>query len=428
MLRVADHYAATDTGRQRRANEDSYLARPPLFVIADGMGGAQAGEVASRMAAEAFEPGLPDGGPAEDGLARLVRDANGRIHAVSVDESRFAGMGTTLTAAYVGERDVAIAHVGDSRAYMLRDGDFERLTSDHSLVGELVRRGKLTEAQAEEHPQRSIITRALGPEPEVEVDTRTVSARTGDRFLLCSDGLTSMLHEREVSTLLGRDDSLEGIGRSLIQAANDAGGRDNITVIVFDVEEVGHAGGDGGDDDTGEHATTVGELTAADVEQEGARRAAEPETGRGPEARGAAPAAQTAVASRVATKAPRRPVEGRRPEPGPAKPRRRRRLRTLAKGLLAVLAVAAIVGSAVWFSSRAVFFMGTDEHGLVTIYQGLPYELPGGFDLYQEYHVSGVPAASLTDARREQLMDHKLRSQSDATDLVRRLELGDVQP
>jgi PPM family protein phosphatase len=426
MLRVADHYATTDTGRQRRANEDSYLARPPLFVIADGMGGAQAGEVASRLAAETFEPGLPDGGAPEERLAGLARAANERIHEVSVSDTRHAGMGTTLTAAYVGERDVAIAHVGDSRAYILHRGELERLTRDHSLVGELVRRGKLTEEQAEEHPQRSIITRALGPEAEVEVDTRSVTARAGDRFLLCSDGLTSMLSEREIATLLTRESSLEAIGRTLVQAANDAGGRDNITVILFDVEEVGaRAAGDpaGDDEDTGEHPTTVGELTAADVAAEAERR--EADAARGPEAR-AEPVATTAVASPVGARERRRPVEERRPEPAP--PRRRRRLRGIAKGLLAVLGVLAIIAAAGWFSSRAVFFIGTDDHGLVSIYQGVPYELPAGLKLYKEYYVSGVPSGSIATSRREQLMDHKLRSQSDAADLVRRLELGDLQP
>jgi protein phosphatase len=422
MLRVADHYATTDTGRQRRANEDSYLARPPLFVIADGMGGAQAGEVASRLAAETFEPGLPDGGAAEERLAGLARDANVRIHDMSLADTRHAGMGTTLTAAYVGERDVAFVHVGDSRAYVLRRGELERLTSDHSLVGELVRRGKLTEEQAEEHPQRSIITRALGPEPEVEVDTRTVVARTGDRFLLCSDGLTSMLSEREIATLLASEEPLERIGRTLVQAANDAGGRDNITVILFDIEEVGARAADDGGEDTGEYETTVGELTAADVTAEAERR--EADTDRRPEA-SAAPAVATAVAAPARPRTPKRPVQERPPAPAPP---RRRRLGRIAKGLVALLGVLAIVAAAGWFSSRAVFFIGTDDHGLVSIYQGVPYELPAGFKLYKQYYVSGVPSASLTAPRRAQLLDHKLRSQSDAADLVRRLELGDLQP
>ena len=147
-------------------------------------------------------------------------------------------MGTTLTAAYVGEQEVAIAHVGDSRAYCLRDGELQRLTDDHSLVDELIRQGQLTPEEAEEHPQRSIITRALGPEPSVEVDTRTFRARAGDVYLLCSDGLTTMVAEERDRGDAARHRRLRDAGEALIAAANEAGGRDNITVILFRLEEV----------------------------------------------------------------------------------------------------------------------------------------------------------------------------------------------
>ena len=201
MLRISEHFHASDLGRQRQGNEDNYFVRAPLFVVADGMGGAQAGEVASEMAVESFDGGLPDGSPA-DGLVSVIEDANRRIHDRSRTESQRAGMGTTVTAAYVGEREVTIAHVGDSRAYVLRDGELTRLTRDHSLVGELVARGKLTEEQAETHPQRSVITRALGPEPEVQVDVQAYQARAGDVFMVCSDGLTSMVPEARVREIL----------------------------------------------------------------------------------------------------------------------------------------------------------------------------------------------------------------------------------
>ena len=201
MLTVPEHFHASDLGRQRQGNEDSYFVRAPLFVVADGMGGAQAGEVASEMAVESFDGGLPEGAPTE-ALVKVIEQANRRIHDRSRAESQRAGMGTTVTAAYVGESDVTIAHVGDSRAYLLRDGRLERLTRDHSLVGELVARGKLTEEQAETHPQRSVITRALGPEPDVQVDVQTCPARDGDVFLVCSDGLTSMVPESRVTQIL----------------------------------------------------------------------------------------------------------------------------------------------------------------------------------------------------------------------------------
>src|SRR3712207_6539177 len=225
MLRIAEQSHASDLGRQRQGNEDNYFVRAPVFVVADGMGGAQAGEVASEMAVRSFDDELPDGPPTQ-ALVRVIERANHEIHERSRRERQRAGMGTTVTAAYVADEEVVIAHVGDSRAYLLRGEDLVRLTRDHSLVGELVARGKLTEEQAEAHPQRSVITRALGPEPTVEVDVDVFQARAGDVFLLCSDGLTSMIHEQGVRPILERGGSLEEAGRALIAAANEAGGRD----------------------------------------------------------------------------------------------------------------------------------------------------------------------------------------------------------
>ncbi len=238
MLRVAEQYVGTDTGRQRRANEDSMLARSPLFVVADGMGGAQAGEVASRLAIESFQDGLDDTTDAEAALAACAHGANVSIHERSQASAEHAGMGTTLTAVYVGAEEVAIAHVGDSRAYCLRDGELLRLTDDHSLVDELIRQGKLTPEEAVEHPQRSVITRALGPEPEVEIDTRSYRARDGDVYLLCSDGLTTMVPDALLTEIMLAHSQLRDAGEALIAAANEAGGRDNITVVLLRVEEV----------------------------------------------------------------------------------------------------------------------------------------------------------------------------------------------
>jgi PPM family protein phosphatase len=190
MLRIAEHWYASDLGRQRQGNEDNFFVRAPLFVVADGMGGAQAGEVASELAVRRFEGGLPDERAPAEALVELIQSANAQIHEQARTDSQRAGMGTTVTAAYVADDSVVVAHVGDSRCYLWRDGELMRLTHDHSLVGELVARGKLTEEQAESHPQRSVITRALGPEPTVEVDVDAFPARPGDVFLLCSDGLT----------------------------------------------------------------------------------------------------------------------------------------------------------------------------------------------------------------------------------------------
>ena len=229
----------TDTGRRRRRNEDAFVCEPPLFAIADGMGGAQAGELASRLAAAAIEEAGAAAGDAE-AVAAAVRAANARIFERSLTDPAVAGMGTTATVALVDEHagTLTIAHVGDSRGYRYRDGVLEQLTTDHSLVAELVRTGRLTEAEAAVHPHRSVITRALGTEAEVEVDTRTLELAPGDLILLCSDGLSAMVRDDEIARLLegaGGDPYLAA--ETLVQAANAAGGDDNVTVVLFEVVE-----------------------------------------------------------------------------------------------------------------------------------------------------------------------------------------------
>jgi protein phosphatase len=385
VLRVAEQAKKTDTGRARRANEDSYFASAPLFVVADGMGGAQAGEVASGIAVKVFSHGLPDSGDSvEARLAARVREANTEIHELSRRDAERAGMGTTLTAAYVGEDDVTIAHVGDSRAYRWRDGTLERLTDDHSLVEELMRQGRLTAQEAGEHPQRSIITRALGPEPAVEVDTRTVPSRPGDVFLLCSDGLTSMISEETVAAVLRDARSLDQAGRALVDAANDAGGRDNITVLLFRVDDIrGGAGAPVEEAPTASHAALSGE-------------------------------------ERVVPRTPQAP----RPA---ATKRKRRGWSSRLTILLVVGALLAAIGLGLYAGVNSVYFVGTDDQGRVALFRGLPYDLPLGISLYRTQYRSGIPASSLAPARRDSLLDHKLRSHSDATDLVRQLELGQLQ-
>src|SRR5437764_9729761 len=226
-LAIVEKAGLTDVGRQRQGNEDSYLEQPPLFAVADGMGGARAGEVASKIAVEMLAESAPTDGSPERHLAEVTKEANREIYEKAQADSDLAGMGTTLTAALVTGREVAIGHVGDSRLYRLRNGELERLTQDHSLVEEFVRQGKLTPEEAEVHPQRSIITRALGPEAEVEVDTFTYPGRGGDVYLICSDGLTGMVSEGEVAEILNERESLEDAAEKLIAAANENGGKDN---------------------------------------------------------------------------------------------------------------------------------------------------------------------------------------------------------
>ena len=367
MLRVSDHVERTDTGRQRKANEDAYFARSPLFAVADGMGGAQAGEVASSLAVEVLEEGLPDGpGSVEERLAERVREANRRINELSRADDQRAGMGTTLTVAYVGEDEVTVAHVGDSRLYRMREARFERLTDDHSLVEELVRQGRLTPQEADEHPQRSIITRALGPEAGVEPDSHTWPGRSGDVYLLCSDGLTSMVPEARVAEILQGSSDLDAAGRALVDAANHAGGRDNITVVLFRLEDVepAHAGASRAGGVASEQATVAG-----------------PAAPRAQDVRAAAAAAEPKVM-------PRRPRAPRRASPVAEAPRRRRRRVPVVP--LVVVVVLGALGLGFWIASQSVYFVGTTPDGFVAVYRGLPYDLPAGLDLYSENYESGV--------------------------------------
>jgi PPM family protein phosphatase len=226
--------SATDPGRRRRGNEDSYVCEPPLFAIADGMGGAQAGEVASRLAAAVLQEA--NGAElTEARIAELIQEANRRVFQRSNEDAATSGMGTTMTVALVDDpgESIVVGHVGDSRAYRVRDGELEQLTEDHSLVGELVRSGRLSAEEAELHPQRSVITRAIGTEADVDVDTFTTPARPGDLFLLCSDGLTDMIPDSEILAILDGSDDLDAAARALVDAANTAGGEDNITVVLF---------------------------------------------------------------------------------------------------------------------------------------------------------------------------------------------------
>ncbi len=427
MLRAAETVWKTDTGRQRRDNEDNAFARAPVFVVADGMGGAQAGEVASKIAIEAFEQGLPDSGSPEQRLADRVREANRLIHERSQADHERAGMGTTLTAAYLDDAALAIAHVGDSRAYLFRNGSLERLTEDHSLVEELVRQQKLTPEQAAEHPQRSIITRALGPEETVEVDTWTYPVRAGDVLLLCSDGLTSMVSESRVAEILAGAGSLTDAADNLIDAANGAGGRDNITVVLFRLEDVG---GDGATD----HDTTI----VGVKEPVGATQSAP-----GASASGASsPSSSSTVAEQTAIHRVPPAVEtaprARRLKPIPAGEARarsqerephRRTMPRYAKvlvALLSVLVVLALIGAGGYLATRQLYFIGTDQQGIVTIYRGLPYDLPAGIRLYETFYTSGVPGSLVPPSRRDDLLNNHLRSQSDATSVVMALEQGRI--
>ena len=424
-LRIVEEASLTDVGRQRSGNEDSLLHAAPFFAVADGMGGAQAGEIASQIAVETFADDRDASASPEEQLSTIAKSANRKIYEKAREDASQAGMGTTLIAVMVGNGEVHVGHVGDSRLYRFRDDELERLTDDHSLVEELVRQGKLTPQEAETHPQRSVITRALGPEPDVDVETMTFPGRDGDVYMLCSDGLTGMVSEEQVGQILRGRSSLEDAAQKLIDAANEAGGRDNITVVMFRLGEDGDAPDEMQQTVVGVEATKArdvpqGATVAADVPEEpeqAATVAPPPRTS----------SRETPVqpgAGRDATRVGMRAVsEADIPEdeapPRAAPPQKRSR--NWLKILLTLLVLAAVVAGA-YFGIRQFFFIGVDEAGLLTLYRGVPYELPLGVDLYEKEYTSAVPAKSVRKPERDRILDHELRSRSDAVDLIRHRE------
>jgi protein phosphatase len=356
----------THVGQVRRSNEDSHLIAPPLFVVADGMGGANAGEVASALAVEALgRTETRPGWDAEDALKRSIGEANRRIHERARHDPNAAGMGTTLTAALVNDGRIAFGHVGDSRAYLLRDGVLQQLSDDHSLVGELVRRGALSEEEAARHPQRSIITRALGADDDVQVDTWSVEAREGDVVLLCSDGLSGMVGTDEMQRILQSGASLPQVAHELVVAANAAGGDDNVTAVVFRI----------GDGPTMEHAALPEPAVKIPYEP---------------------------------------PIPPEQPKPS-ASHFRRAFLLALTVFLLVAAASVGVLGL------RWAHFVGASDSGYVAVYQGVPLDLGAGLRLYRQVDTSPVLVSTLSATERQALFDHELVSMDEAQRRVGRL-------
>jgi PPM family protein phosphatase len=371
QLRAA---SVTDTGRRRRHNEDAYVCEPPLFAVADGMGGAQAGELASGLAAAALRDDTSELEGGEQRVDDLIQEANRRVYERQSQDASASGMGTTMTVALVEDGRVAIGHVGDSRAYLIRDRKLEQLTEDHSLVAELVRSGKLSPEEAEGHPQRSVITRALGTDPDVDVDTFSVETKPGDLFLLCSDGLTSMVDDETILREVERNRSdLSRAAKALVRAANKGGGEDNITVVFFEIRRDGE-----------EHTVTLPPVEDDD------------ETTLD-EHHGVPPIA----------------VE-RRDE-------NRHAGRRALFALLVLVVIVAVCGFAVWGLWRS-HFVGAESDGHVVVYQGLPWNVVGNVKLYRAVYVSPLLDSQLSQAERRKLFDHTLRSEDSARADVRRYE------
>jgi protein phosphatase len=378
-------FGVTHAGKVRQNNEDALLVGEgedeTLFVVADGIGGFEAGEVASSLAVDVLKDLQPD-----EPFKAAIGEANRRIVAAGRGDEKLSGMGTTVVAIRFGGKQgepvVEVAHVGDSRAYLMRCGDMNPITEDHSLVAELVRSGDLTRDQAAEHPQKNLITRALGADEEVDVDTAILPIEAGDRVLLCSDGLSDMVSEAGISEILADSpDDPERAARALLSAALDAGGNDNITIIVVDVKE----------------------QPAANVRERRERR-----SGGTSEMLALGPSGQGVEARTPPRARPRRSTKAAR--------RKRSRgfwkgLGKLVRGLAIVLVlVAALTPVYLWGSSR--YFFEFDE-GEVVAYQGLPYA-PLGIELNQEWRRPGLTESEIKEPYQKPIENHKLYTRDQA--------------
>ena len=357
----------TDVGRVRDGNEDDFLDqsnRLGLVAVADGMGGHRAGEVASATALEALRAAVASGEPLRD----AIEGANDAVLEKSVSDQEFHGMGTTLTAGMLGsDGHLVVGHVGDSRAYLVRDGELSQITDDHSLVEEMVRSGELTPEQAEVHPRRSVITRALGIDPQVEVDEYPIELQPGDRILFCSDGLTTMVRPDEIASILSREPDLRRAAQLLVDAANAAGGEDNITAVIIEAVEVS-------DDEV------------------------------------AAPAVPDDDTS----------------DTPPVKPRRRRG-RSLFRVLVWVLPVLIVLGIAfvaVGWYARNTYFVGVNR-GRVAVFQGVKGGLLAWDPTVERRTTIASDDPGLTDAQRQDVKDgKKFSSRGGADAYVARLRQG----
>ena len=380
-------YAArSDVGLLRDLNEDSMYAGPRLLAIADGMGGHAAGEVASRVAIQSVAP-LDDDSPGADligGLRTAVENASGYLHDMVAADSALEGMGTTLTAVLFAGQRLGLVHIGDSRCYLMRDGQLTQVTHDHTLVQHLVDEGRITPEEASTHPQRSMITRSLTGRGELELDLSIREVRVGDRYLLCSDGLSGPVSEETLAETLRTAEDAPAACNRLVELALRAGGPDNVSVIVADVV----------DTDTDVEGAPIVGGAAADLEKGAADGSDDEVTGDD------TPAARAAALSQS--------QDG-------DKPPRRGRL-ALVIGLVVLLVIAAGVGT--WLYARSQYYVGATKGDppTVGVYRGVSGSVLG-VDLasldertdipvsalpdFEQTHVrNGIDASSRNDARR----------------------------
>lgn len=386
-----EHFGLTDAGKVRENNEDSLLLGEgrdsTLFAVADGIGGFEAGEVASSMAVEALkelEPGQP--------FEQAIREANRRILAAARGDEKLSGMGTTVVALrFSGSREeptAEITHIGDSRAYLLKGGELSPITEDHSLVAELVRSGDLTRAQAAEHPQKNLITRALGANEDVEADTTTLKVEAGDRLLLCSDGLTDMVPEDRIASILSDSPgNPEPPARRLLSAALEAGGADNVTIIIADVKEY-------------EPRSRVTEVSGDTSEMEAVNPSAEAEV--------------RPTREELMARTSMKPTRSAR------KRKRRQFLKRAAAALIRAVAVLLVVAALLspiylWGSNR--YFLAYDSNDKVVIYRGLPYKV-GNTKLNQEWKKTNLKESDIAGPYKDQIRTHKLYTKEKVKEVV----------
>lgn len=373
--------AASDIGQVREGNEDSYLVIAPLYAVADGMGGHRGGEVASNLALETVQTLFEQGSGT---LAEQVEQANRAVFDRSQKDRRVSGMGTTLTAALIDGGRVHLAHVGDSRAYLFRAGELSLLTEDHTLVHKMVVEGEITEEEAETHPHRSILTRALGVDAAVQVDESDVEVAGGDRILLCSDGLTGMVSDEQIREILGRNPDPQPAVDELVKEANRAGGIDNITAVILDFV----------DDESGEESTVAAEVHHAPTQERPIQRRSDstivgapipeptPEASSIGTSPGSAPltgprpsragGATTATRERAARPPARSPSPA--PPPTPRRSFGRGRKVALWGGVAVAVLVLGVVGGKLYLDRQ--WFVGVSD-GRVAIFRGVPTDVAG---------------------------------------------------
>ncbi len=403
MTLVARHGALSDIGLHRKTNEDTFVIAPPLYAVCDGMGGAQAGEVASSLAAETLAAAVADGRP----LLAAAEEANAAVYERASGHERFAGMGTTLTAVLLEGDGGRFVHVGDSRAYLLRGGALRQVSDDHSLVGEMVRDGRLTEEEAAVHPHRSILSRALGTEASVSIDEFEVDLLAGDALLLCSDGLSGVVGADDIGSALVADDPQEA-AEELVRLARVGGGPDNITALVLRIERPGD---EGRDPAASPAAASSAATPPAAVEAAADQRQADGSPEAAEAAPSAAPAPRPDGTPMLGPEGAPAPGPGEAPGPG----REARRLGCL----VAMLAVAVVIALAGAVILSTVYFIDVDD-GRLAVYSGLPVTV-GPLKLHVAYRRSARPYASLAPFEQRIVDRRSLRSRSDALALAERL-------